>query len=353
MSADRGESRRRDQLADEIFLRAGPVQAFGVVGGGRLSRRPAWRPPRRVGAASRRPPTRTPPWRNRPSASLQTGRPPAGHLRDPARPAPGSTGQSRRGRDPPARPTPGPTPPAAGSPARSRSGTPGSGPGPTAHRRRARHPPVRSTPPRSRPRIRQHACSPAPCPETPGPTAPSRGRRWERRSAAASARSSQAEPSTTTAAPEPEPPERAGEPHHRLGVAGLLQPAQRATQIGKLGLEPVEPARLLRSSRCGEFGFLRQLQAPGRVPAADGIHLPAGRQLLEGELADRLQHRDARRSVQIVLHAQQTLIGQGGDELQESSPASCPTASAASRVHPPTNTANRRKRIRSAGASRS
>src|SRR5215207_8979932 len=98
------------------------------------------------------------------------------------------------------------------------------------------------------------------------------------------------------AAPEPEPPQRTSESQRRFGVAGLLQPPEGLAQVGELALEPGEPARLLRSSRCGHLGFFRQFQTPGGVPPADDVCLPPRHEckLLEAELTNRLQHREAR-----------------------------------------------------------
>jgi hypothetical protein len=122
------------------------------------------------------------------------------------------------------------------------------------------------------------------------------------------------------AAPEPEPPERTGESHHRLDVAGRLQPPEGLAQIGEFALEPGEPARLLRSSRCGGLRFLGQRQVPSGVPAADDVCLTTRRQSLEGELAHRLQHREARLALEIIDEAHQVVVNQRREAVKDVNP---------------------------------
>ena len=105
---------------------------------------------------------------------------------------------------------------------------------------------------------------------------------------------------------EPEVPERAGQAQTRVRLAGQsprLPPLQRRPEIVVLGLHPVEP---LRGGRVPQRGGstrlggglrrvpLRQAQVVVGVPPAGVVRLPAGLQLLQGELADRLQHHQSR-----------------------------------------------------------
>ena len=73
---------------------------------------------------------------------------------------------------------------------------------------------------------------------------------------------------------------------------------------------------------------------------------------LAGELADHVEQLEAGPLV-VVDPRQQTLVDEGRGQLERAGTLGSQTRSAASRVHPPRNTASRRKKVRSASSSRS
>ncbi len=99
------------------------------------------------------------------------------------------------------------------------------------------------------------------------------------------------------AAKRPEPTKRPGQTQNPVGVAGLVQPGQRRPQVGELGLLPVQELRELGLFTAAQCEPLGQCQAPGRVSGANRRLLLARRQPLQPELADRLQHAEARLAV--------------------------------------------------------
>ena len=141
----------------------------------------------------------------------------------------------------------------------------------------------------------------------------------------------------------PEPPQRRAEPQARLGVLAVLdRPGEGRAQVVVLAVEHVEQPLLVRAgqARSGSLG-----QWPGRRRhGARPIGLGFARldELLEGEFADREQHREARLAVGLVL-ADQALVDEAGQAVEHvASPASPHTASAAAQ------SSRRRRRPRSA-----
>ena len=98
------------------------------------------------------------------------------------------------------------------------------------------------------------------------------------------------------AVPAPEKPERGREAQRPDPIADRAQPGEGSPQIRVLGLQPIQPDRLLGAVQ-GGLGPLGQIQVVRRVGIAGGGFLPAGGQLLPGELLDRLQHREAQLAV--------------------------------------------------------
>ena len=87
----------------------------------------------------------------------------------------------------------------------------------------------------------------------------------------------------------PEPAERGGEPELPLGpVRVLLPPLERGPQVVVLGLQPLEPDRLVTALQL-RGGPLGQGQAPVAVPPARRRPLARLGQLLAGVLPERLQ----------------------------------------------------------------
>ena len=105
----------------------------------------------------------------------------------------------------------------------------------------------------------------------------------------------------------PEAPERRTDPEPSLHLATLRRPGERGTDIGELGIEPLEPAQLLRSEQC-RLGLLRQLAVETGVAAADVIAVAALGQPLEGVLANRLQHPEAGLAAAMRLRPEQVVV---------------------------------------------
>jgi hypothetical protein len=86
-------------------------------------------------------------------------------------------------------------------------------------------------------------------------------------------------------------------------------------EVGVLGLQPVQPAGLVGAGELG-LGHLRQTCIEVGVPASGRTVLAGGPQPLQGVLADRLQHREARLA---GLHRppEQACLHQGGNAGHE------------------------------------
>ena len=99
--------------------------------------------------------------------------------------------------------------------------------------------------------------------------------------------------------------------HRTFGI----EPLQGGAHIGVLGLELVEWT-LLCPSRPAQH--LDQVRAIVRVRYARGRLLAAGRELLQGELADRLQHPEARTDLggRCAHRPHEALVHQCGDERE-------------------------------------
>jgi hypothetical protein len=118
---------------------------------------------------------------------------------------------------------------------------------------------------------------------------------------------------------QPELAQRAGQPEGALAVPGLVEPRERRAQVVAVGLEAVvqsglgfvDPGRRLP---------LREGEAPGRVSRPHRVLLAVFREPLQAELADRLQHRVTRFSSRSVLLAQQAVVGEGGDPVEDVRP---------------------------------
>ncbi len=93
--------------------------------------------------------------------------------------------------------------------------------------------------------------------------------------------------------------------------------ARRRAQVVVIRLEPVEPPGVSGPSPSGRLGRLGQGQE-GRRGAPGRRLLPARRQPLQAELADRLQHREARLAVRLRLLPQQALVDERGERQTRS-----------------------------------
>src|SRR5262249_43787091 len=113
----------------------------------------------------------------------------------------------------------------------------------------------------------------------------------------------------------PEPPERSGQPRARLRLARLrLAPGEDGSQVVVLGLQPCQPPVLLRRSEL-RLCLLGQPQEVGRMPSPEVLELPAHLELLERELADRLQHPEPWLPLLLAL-AEQALVDQRPEPVQ-------------------------------------
>jgi hypothetical protein len=108
----------------------------------------------------------------------------------------------------------------------------------------------------------------------------------------------------------PEEPQRARQPQRELGLV-VDGPGERGADVVVLGLDPVEPDRGVLAGAARPLGHrLRQLGQPLGVPAPQ---LGRARLLeaLDREVADGLEHREAR-----VAPAQQVVVDERADALQ-------------------------------------
>src|SRR2546426_4936736 len=92
---------------------------------------------------------------------------------------------------------------------------------------------------------------------------------------------------------EPEAAQRGREADGRRGVAGLERVCDRGAEVRVLRFEPVEPLTLLRS-RQRQLGFVSELEEVLAVPVPQGLALAHRAELLEREVAQDLEHREAR-----------------------------------------------------------
>ena len=114
----------------------------------------------------------------------------------------------------------------------------------------------------------------------------------------------------------PESPERGSQPQLTLAVSTLVECGQRLAQVVVLGLEPIEPRGLIRTSQL-RLGRLGEGEEQIRVATTHHLRLTAELEALPRVLANRLQHAQASTAVRTRGLPQQTLIDQRGDELED------------------------------------
>src|SRR5215207_4301750 len=79
------------------------------------------------------------------------------------------------------------------------------------------------------------------------------------------------------------------QPQYCVGVSGAQSPGNSRVQVVSLDGEAFDPGRRTRHDEMW-LGLLSQGEVMGRVSRASGAFLPAGRQLLQSELSNRLEH---------------------------------------------------------------
>ena len=100
--------------------------------------------------------------------------------------------------------------------------------------------------------------------------------------------------------------------HH---LAGCGRPRERGPNVVVLHVEPLEPDHLVRAQELG-LGRLDEREEALRVAAPPLLKLTLLLQLLERELADRLQQTEARLAVGPVALADEALVDERGQHLQ-------------------------------------
>ena len=119
----------------------------------------------------------------------------------------------------------------------------------------------------------------------------------------------------------PEVAQGPGQSQRRLPITGLREaPGKRRAEVVVVGLQPIEPHRLLRAVDLRAC-FLRQAQEEGRVPSLQGDRLPARGQPLERILSNRLQHHEPGFAAGRLLLPQQALVQQRPQAVQDLGPA--------------------------------
>ena len=113
-------------------------------------------------------------------------------------------------------------------------------------------------------------------------------------------------------ADEPEPAQTGGEADHGLLVTLLVEPGERGADVVALGRESLEQLGLGRLEELGAQRLGERHEVLG-VATSRGVDLARGRELLETELPDRLQHAEARVRAGCRHGPHQALVGEGGD----------------------------------------
>ena len=112
----------------------------------------------------------------------------------------------------------------------------------------------------------------------------------------------------------PEPPQRCGGAERDLAGSDLRCPHQRRAKVVVLLLEPVEP-RALAGAHDLARGLFGQLPEQVSVTVAEPIPAPLRHGLVHRELANRLEHREARLPVDALLLAHEAVLDQRGDRV--------------------------------------
>src|SRR5207247_5605401 len=100
----------------------------------------------------------------------------------------------------------------------------------------------------------------------------------------------------------PEPAQRPRQATRLATPVVLEQPSQRSTQVLILTLQPAQP-RVARRTDQMRLGLLCKLQEDLGVPLLKFVALGRGDETLPGVLAQRVEHREARLTVRLLLHA--------------------------------------------------
>ena len=107
----------------------------------------------------------------------------------------------------------------------------------------------------------------------------------------------------------PVAPERGAHPQTDVRLVFFGRPGQRCAQVVAFGVEPLEPAQLLRPEQ-RRFGVLRERKIEARVATPHGMAVAALLQPFERVLADRLQHPEAGLAAGHRLRPQQVVVQQ-------------------------------------------
>jgi len=105
---------------------------------------------------------------------------------------------------------------------------------------------------------------------------------------------------TTEEAP---PPQRARCPQRQLRLALRRRPGDRLAEVGRLGVDLVEPPRLVGQLELGS-GDLRELAEVLGVPTVDLVLPVEASGLLDRVPTDRVEHRDPRGPGVVAPHHQ-------------------------------------------------
>ena len=114
----------------------------------------------------------------------------------------------------------------------------------------------------------------------------------------------------------PEADERAGELQPELDLGGRDRPRERGPDVVVLLVEANEPERLVRAGELG-LGGDHELQVALGVPPAQLVELAFGLEPLERVLPDRLEQAEARLAVGAVRLADEALVDERGETLED------------------------------------
>jgi hypothetical protein len=113
----------------------------------------------------------------------------------------------------------------------------------------------------------------------------------------------------------PEAPQRGAHAERRLGRPGLDGPAERGPQVVMVLLEPVEHFTL-RGAHDAARRRLGEADEVACVPGAQVVPAAELHRLLDGELADRLQHREAWVAADPLRLADEALLDERGQRVE-------------------------------------
>src|SRR5215213_2443675 len=114
----------------------------------------------------------------------------------------------------------------------------------------------------------------------------------------------------------PEAPNRGNDPQRKLAFVGVDLPSKDGAKVLVLGRKGADPTRQLGSPDT-HFGPLDQLEDPKRMAVVGARSIVLDLEALKTELADRLQHAEAKFVAARRGRLQETALGQHREALED------------------------------------